>query len=174
MWLNIICVDMVIPIFGCAVRFNPWYVDFISGPSSCDNQPWFKWLIVKLCQSFRQRLVLLKTFRLWPTVFCWAVLFYGQAFSFLVILCRLCSWRNIHGEHGWHRILKYNYALHVQLLFILQSLEYASVRALQRIIFQTKQSYERWPSAALSVLTNLGSPWTKQESSKIWQAIFCD
>jgi hypothetical protein len=26
-------------IFGCAVRFNPWYVDFISGPSSCENQP---------------------------------------------------------------------------------------------------------------------------------------
>jgi hypothetical protein len=26
------------PKFGCAVRFNPWYIDFISGPSSCDNQ----------------------------------------------------------------------------------------------------------------------------------------
>ncbi len=24
---------------GCAVRFNPWYVDFISGLSSCENQP---------------------------------------------------------------------------------------------------------------------------------------
>jgi hypothetical protein len=23
--------DMVIPIFGFVVRFNPWYVDFISG-----------------------------------------------------------------------------------------------------------------------------------------------
>ncbi len=23
----------------CAVRFNPWYVDYISGPSSCENQP---------------------------------------------------------------------------------------------------------------------------------------
>ncbi len=68
----------------------------------------------------------------------------------LVILCGSCSWKNIHGEHRWHRILKYNYALHVQILFILQSLEYitrisqeslqypASVRALQRIIFQTK------------------------------------
>ncbi len=30
-WLNIICLDMVIPIFGYAVRLNPWYVDFISG-----------------------------------------------------------------------------------------------------------------------------------------------
>jgi hypothetical protein len=25
--------------FGCAVCFNPWYVDFISGPSSRENQP---------------------------------------------------------------------------------------------------------------------------------------
>jgi hypothetical protein len=25
--------------FGCAVRFNPWYVDFISGQSSCENHP---------------------------------------------------------------------------------------------------------------------------------------
>jgi hypothetical protein len=25
--------------FGCAVHFNPWCVDFISGPSSCENQP---------------------------------------------------------------------------------------------------------------------------------------
>ncbi len=40
-----------------------------------------------------------------------------------VILCGLCSWKNIHGEHGWHRILKYNYALHVQILFILQRLK---------------------------------------------------
>ncbi len=47
-WLSIICADMVIPIFACAVRFNPWYVDFISGPSSCENQPWFSWLIVEL------------------------------------------------------------------------------------------------------------------------------
>jgi hypothetical protein len=32
--------------FGCAVRFNPWYVDFISSLSSCENQPCFGWLIV--------------------------------------------------------------------------------------------------------------------------------
>jgi hypothetical protein len=25
--------------FGCAVRFNLWYVDFISGLSFCENQP---------------------------------------------------------------------------------------------------------------------------------------
>jgi hypothetical protein len=33
-------VEMVIPIFGCAVLFNPWYhLDAISGPSFCENQP---------------------------------------------------------------------------------------------------------------------------------------
>jgi hypothetical protein len=31
---------------GCAVRFNPLYVDFISGLSPCENQPCFGWLIV--------------------------------------------------------------------------------------------------------------------------------
>jgi hypothetical protein len=36
------------PTFGCAVRFNPWYKHFISGLSSCDNQPPCSWLIVKL------------------------------------------------------------------------------------------------------------------------------
>ncbi len=25
--------------FVCAVHFNPWYVDFISGLSSCENEP---------------------------------------------------------------------------------------------------------------------------------------
>jgi hypothetical protein len=39
---------MVIPIFGCVVRFNPWYVDFTSGPSSCENQTPSSWLIIKL------------------------------------------------------------------------------------------------------------------------------
>ncbi len=29
--------------------------------------------------------------------------------SSFVILCGLCSWKNIHGGHGWHSILKYNY-----------------------------------------------------------------
>jgi hypothetical protein len=31
---------------SCTVRFNPLYVDFISGLSSCENQPCFGWLIV--------------------------------------------------------------------------------------------------------------------------------
>ncbi len=31
---------------GCAARFNFWYVDFISGLSFCENQPFFGWLIV--------------------------------------------------------------------------------------------------------------------------------
>jgi hypothetical protein len=25
--------------FGCTMHFNPWYVNFISGLSSCENQP---------------------------------------------------------------------------------------------------------------------------------------
>jgi hypothetical protein len=73
-------------------------------------------------------------------------------------------------RQGWHRILKYNYELHMQILFILQSLEFISLMsrgfsqyaaaayALPWIIFQTNQSYERWPSAALRVLTNFGNP----------------
>ncbi len=32
--------------------------------------------------SFQWRLVSLEMYCLWPTVFCWAVVFYGQAFSF--------------------------------------------------------------------------------------------
>ncbi len=35
-------------LFGCAVRFNPWYVDIISGLGSCENQPLSSWLIVEL------------------------------------------------------------------------------------------------------------------------------
>jgi hypothetical protein len=33
-----------------------------------------------------------------------------------------------------------------------------SVRSAMDIIFQTNQSYEWWPSAALSIPTNLGDP----------------
>jgi hypothetical protein len=68
--------------FCCAVRFNPWYVDFISGLSSCENQPCFGWLIVKLFSLLQVKIGLIKTFCLWPTVFCWAAMIYGQAFSF--------------------------------------------------------------------------------------------
>ncbi len=81
-WLSIICADMVIPFFGCTVRFNPWCVDFISGLSSCENQPCFGWLIVKLFSLLQVKIGLIKTFCLWPAVFCWAVMIYGQAFSF--------------------------------------------------------------------------------------------
>ncbi len=45
-WLNI-CVDMGVPSFGCAVRFNPWYKNFISGLCSCE-QSLCNWLIVEL------------------------------------------------------------------------------------------------------------------------------
>jgi hypothetical protein len=68
--------------FGCTVCFNPWYVDFISGLSSCENQPCFGWLIIKLFSLLQVKIGLIKTFCLWPTVFCWAVMLHGQAFSF--------------------------------------------------------------------------------------------
>ncbi len=121
-WLSIICTDMVIPIFFCAVRFNPWYVDFISGPSSCENQPWFSCWLSSSFHSFRRRLVSLKPF------FCGlqysaGLLWFMAKPSALVILCGLCSWKNIHGGHGRHIILKYNHALHVQIPFILKRLK---------------------------------------------------
>ncbi len=46
--LNIICMDMGITTFGFDVHFNPWYVNFISGLSSCENQPPSSRLIVEL------------------------------------------------------------------------------------------------------------------------------
>ncbi len=55
-----------------------------------------------------------------------------------VILCGLCSWKNIHGEHGWHRILKYNYSLHVQIFFILQSL---------KCISRMSQGFSQYPAS---------------------------
>ncbi len=141
---------------------------------------WYSWLIIKLFSLHQVKISLIRIFLfvaysillgccvLWPSL------------QLLVILCVLCSCKNIRGGHGWHRILKYNYALHVQLSFILQSLKCislmsrgfsqypASVCALPWIIFQTNQSNERWPSTALSVPTNLGNPWSKQGSSKTW------
>jgi hypothetical protein len=111
-WLNIICVDMGILTFGCTVHFNPWYVNFISGLRSCENQPPCIWLIVELCS-----LLWVKNCKwphckpfLWPTVFCWAVMLSFMAKpSAMVIFCGLCSWKNIYGEHEWHSDLKYNY-----------------------------------------------------------------
>jgi hypothetical protein len=86
---------------------QPLDVNFISGLHSCGIQHPCSWLIVELLS-----LIWVKNYKwshwkplLWPTVFCWAVMFNGQAFS-LVILCWLCSWRNIHGGHKWHNILK--------------------------------------------------------------------
>jgi hypothetical protein len=37
------------------------------------------------------------------------MLFFMAKPSALVILYGSCSWKNIHGEHKWHSILKYNY-----------------------------------------------------------------
>ncbi len=66
--------------FGCAVRFNPWCVDFISGPSSCENQPWFSWLTVKLLSLLQVKIglirnllfvaysILLGCYVLWPSL----------------------------------------------------------------------------------------------------------
>jgi hypothetical protein len=102
-WLNISCMGMGIPTFGCVMPFNPWYVDFISGPSSCGNQPPSVGWLLSSFRSFGWRMVSLESFWLWPTVFHWAVMFHGQA-----LLCGLCSWKNIHRRHGWHSILKYN------------------------------------------------------------------
>ncbi len=106
-WLNIICVDMGLPTFGCTLHFNPWHVDFILGLNSGENQPFLVGWLSNSFYSFGWRLVSLETFCLWPTVFCWATaVSHGQA---LVILYGLCSWKNsIHEGHGWHSILMYN------------------------------------------------------------------
>jgi hypothetical protein len=92
--------QMGILTFGYAVRFNLWYENFISGLGSCENWPLCSWLIVELLS-----LLWVKNYRwshwkpfLWPTVFHWAVMFYGQAFSFGNIMWQ-CSWKNIHGGH---------------------------------------------------------------------------
>ncbi len=66
--------------FGCAVHFNPRNVDFISGPSSCENQPWFSWLTVKLLSLLQVKIglirnllfvaysILLGCYVLWPSL----------------------------------------------------------------------------------------------------------
>ncbi len=80
--------------------------------ASYENLPLCNWLIVKLLS-----LLWVKNCKwshwtpfLWPTVFCWAVMFGFMAKPLaLVILCGLCSWANIHGGHKWHNILKLNY-----------------------------------------------------------------
>ncbi len=111
--LNIICMDMSVPSFGCTVRFNPWYKNFISGLRSCEHQPPWSWLIAKLLPHLWVKKYKWSPWKplLWSTVvFSWAVMFYFMANpSALVILCELCSWTNILGGHKWHNILKLNY-----------------------------------------------------------------
>jgi hypothetical protein len=46
----------------CTVRFNPWCVDFISGLSSCENQPCFGWLIVELFSLLQVKIGLIRNF----------------------------------------------------------------------------------------------------------------
>jgi hypothetical protein len=99
---------MVIPTFGCDVRFNPWYVDFISGLNSCENQPPSSWLIVKVPPLLWVKIGLIRN------LFCGlqysaGLLCFMAKPSALVILCVLCSYTNIHGGHGWHSILKHHY-----------------------------------------------------------------
>ncbi len=107
-WLNI-CANMRIPTFGCAARFNPWYKNLISGLRSFENQLPCSWLIVKLLLCLwvkNDKWSHWKPF-LWPTGFCWAVMFYFMAKpSALVILCELCLWTKILGGHGWQCILE--------------------------------------------------------------------
>ncbi len=109
--------------------------------------------------------------------------------SAFVILRGSCSWKNIHGGHGWHRILKYNYALHVQILFILQCLkciswisqgfsEYpASVRALQWIIFQPTNLMKGGQAqhlAFLPVLVTLDLSKSLQRPGKLYYVtVYC-
>ncbi len=140
---------------GIAVRFNLWYVDFISGLSCCKNQPLiqladYQVLFTPSGEDETHQKPFVCGLQYSAGLLC----FMAMPLAF-VILCGSCSWKNIHGEHRWHRILKYNYALHVKLLFILQSLKCisrmsqgfsqypASVRALQWIIFQANQ-FQVW------------------------------
>jgi hypothetical protein len=70
-------------IFFCTVRFNPWCVDFISGLSSCENQPCFSWLIVELFSLLQVKIglirnllsvaysILLGSYDLWPSCQLW-------------------------------------------------------------------------------------------------------
>jgi hypothetical protein len=71
---------MVIPIFGSTVHFNPRYVYFISGPSSCENKLPSNWLIVKLFPLLQVKIglirnllfvaynILLGCYNLWPSL----------------------------------------------------------------------------------------------------------
>ncbi len=120
---HIACVDMVIPTFGCAVHFNPWYVDFISGQSSCEKQPLSKWLIVELFPLLWVKIglirnllfvvysILLGCYVSWPSL---------QLWSYCVghVPGRI-SMEDMGGIASWSITI----ALHLQILFILQSLD---------------------------------------------------
>jgi hypothetical protein len=168
--LNTICVDRGILTFGCVVRFNPWYVGYISGLNSCENQLPCSWLIVELFS-----LLWVKnckcTFCLWAIVFCWAImLFFMAKPSALVILHGSCSWKIIHGGHKWHSILKYNYCtarsniVHTSKIRIYKPDEpgvfIVALLCTVHSLWQTSptnQSYERWLSAELCVPSSLGN-----------------
>jgi hypothetical protein len=104
------------------MHFNAWYVDFISGLSFVRINLCCGWLIVYLFSLLQVKIGLIGNL----LFVAYSILLGCYALaepSAFVILCGLFSWKNIHGEHGWHRILKYIYALHVKILFILQSIK---------------------------------------------------
>ncbi len=129
MWLNIICMDMDIPTFGCAV-FNPWYVGFISGLSSCEYEPLSSWLIVEL---FSLLWVKNCKWSYWKPFVC--SLQYCAGLLCFVSWPRLQLWwycvgcvpgrismEDTSGIASW----SLNIALHEKILFVLQSSEYIS------------------------------------------------
>ncbi len=111
------------------MHLNP-YVDFISGLNSSENQQLL--LIVELFLLLWYINTPLVKVGWWSLTFVFGlqysagllIIVKGQAFK-LVILCGLCLGKNIHGEHRWPIILKYNrYVLPVQvpMLFIRRSI----------------------------------------------------
>ncbi len=186
---NIICMDMGILTFGCAVRFNPWHVNFISGLGSCENQPLTVWLIVDLLS-----LLWVVKNRKWSH---WKALVCGLQYSAgllcfmakpwaLVIFCGLCSWKNIYGGHEQHSVLKYDCCItfakivHISKLRIYKPDErgviivslLCTVCTLPWTISLTNQFCESWPSMVLCIPNDLGIiqdiQAAKQEFSKPW------
>jgi hypothetical protein len=81
-----ICMEMVIPIIGCTVCFNPCYVDFISGPSSCKNRPLLSWQIVKLFSLLCVKIGLIRNLLFVAYSILQGCYVYGQALSFCNIV----------------------------------------------------------------------------------------
>ncbi len=95
--------------------------------------------------SFRWRLVSLKSFVCVLQYSAGLLCFMAKPSAF-VILCGSCSWKNIHREHEWHRILKYNYALHMQILFILQRFAVGLLAPSQRYSrIEGEEACRLWP-----------------------------